>query len=200
MPLTATIAQAEPTSGWYILGQLLTPLAVAIVAVMAEWIRRKRKVTPKPLEVQNVETNQQQRILTEMLIALGAMRCYFERFHNGDTFDDGGSVYRKSRVVEVVRDGVSYESIRNSGVLVSTVVEEMELVSEAGPSWFLTDHLRLSNFRAKSHRAGVVAGARYAVHKNGKTVGFIGVDFNHANKPANLDVGTDYAKWLEKTL
>lgn len=187
---------------WTVIGQLLTPLLLAILALVVTRAARAvdKRRAHKPIEEQSAETGHQQAILQECMEKLGAMRVYLTKLHNGDNFDDGSSIARKSRAVEVVRDGVSYESIRNSGILISTVREEMDLVLEKGSSWFVTADLPLSNFRATSRRAGVVAGARCAVHKAGKTVGYLGADFDHAEKPANIDVLCEYAKWFEKTL
>jgi len=169
-----------------------------------DWIKRKRASRSQPHHPIH-ETTEQSAIQTEILerlrIEYNAMRAYLSKFHNGDQYVDGSDILRKSRVAEVVRDGVSHETGRFKAVLISTIADEMKYIQDDGPGWFCVDSLHLSNFRQMMEETGVRAGARQTIFKAGKPVGFIGLDFDHCDKPENLESRLkEYAAWIEQTL
>jgi hypothetical protein len=182
----------------------------AIVTALLFWIkdridnwRSKRSRPHHPLK----ETTEQNERQTEILSRLreefhpSAMRAYLSKFHNGDQYVDGSDILRKSRVAEVVREGVSHEANRFKAVLISTISDEMKFMDDEGPGWFVVGKLRLSNFRQMMEETGAVAGARQKVSKAGKPVGFIGMDFDTTEPPPNLkEKLAEYAGWIEETL
>jgi hypothetical protein len=186
------------------LGVFLYSAITALLIWVNDWWKRKQARRSQPHHPLHETTDQNERqteILGRLRDEYNAMRAYLSKFHNGDQYVDGSDILRKSRVAEVVRDGVSHEVNRFRAVLISTIADEMKYIQEDGPGWFCVDQLHLSNFRQMMEECGVKAGARQAVFKAGKPVGFIGLDFDHCRKPENLEVRLkEYAAWIEKTL
>ncbi len=188
---------------WQLLGAGLANVIVFCVAALIARLSGLWKGKPKPcppIGSVNARTREQKDLLSRLRSKLGAKRCHLTKLHNGDHYIDGSEILRGSRVVEVTEPGVSFESERFKNLLLSTLLEEQDFVAAKGPGWYVTAALPESTFRYLNEVTGTQAGARAAVKKNGEIVGFVGADFFTAEKPANLDVILEYARWLEKTL
>lgn len=189
---------------WSVLGQI----EFSALAVLLLWIWRKihslmtrPHLKPSPtIEATSAQAKQYKVALSELLKHTGAIRAYFAKFHNGDYFEDGSSIQRVSRVAEEVRQGISYESERFRGVLISTVNEETDLIVAEGPSFFVVSDMHPCNFRWQCMQGGVRAGARCAVRKGGRIVGFVGLDFESEKQSERVELLCDYARWIEGTL
>lgn len=181
------------------LANLIVITGGLVLARLLGWFKPKVKPTV-PIQDANASTREQKDMLRQLLGELGAMRCYLTKIHNGDHYVDGSEILRSSRVVEVARAGVTFESERFKNLLLSTLLEEQECVEEPGPGWFVTSRLAPSTFRYLNEQTATRAGARVAVKKNGEIVGFLGVDFDTEVKPERLDRIVDYARWLERML
>lgn len=186
------------------LGVFLYSAITAFLIWGNDYLKRKRgakSIPHHPIEETTEASRKQTEILEQCREEFGAMRAYLSKFHNGDQYVDGSDILRKSRVAEAVGHGVSHETNRFRAILISTISDEMEFIQADGPGWFCTEHLRLSNFHQMCRETGVVAGARQRVTKNGKIVGFIGLDFDTCQQPPNLEARLrEYARWIEETL
>lgn len=125
--------------------------------------------------------------LDRAMNALGAQRVYLAKYHNGDHYIDGSEIIKISRSHERVRPGVSYQADQFQGRLVSTIVEEVDLVIEAGPSWKKVEDIPEGRFRWLCEQGGVAAIARCKVIVYDRIIGYVGADFGNALKPANID-------------
>jgi hypothetical protein len=188
------------------LGKIIAYTIVALIVLVGTWFNgwlKRRALRPGlTIEASSAKARQQKNILGELLDQFGSdgMRAYLCKIHNGDHFIDGSPVLKLSRVAEITRPGVSYESERFKNVFISTIEEEMELIAKDGPSFFVVSQLPPCQFKWLCEVTGVVAGARCAVKRGTETVGTVGVDFYCDTPPANLEIAVNYAKWIADTL
>lgn len=184
------------------LGQLLYLILVGLcgwIAVMVKSLKNKRSKSP------HVEDNQylDRRIhdmLGELRSRLNADRAYVSRFHNGDHFIDDRELLKKTRTHESVRDGLIYQGEEYKGILVSTVIDEINLTTSPGSSYFKVKDLPHGKFKWLCLKGGVKAGARCALVKDKKIIGFVGVDFGHEEEVCEIDLVCEYAARIQDFL
>lgn len=165
--------------------------------VASHWseIRRRRKehrphVAITRRYVSDVKVHD---LLVELRIKLGATRTYITKFHNGEKFIDGDELVKKSRTHIAAKAGVSLQTEMFQNVLVSTMLDELKLVLDSGPSFTTVASLKPGRFRWMCMESGAVAIARFGIKKDGFLVGFLGADFDTDTPPPNIDLLCEYA-------
>lgn len=180
--------------GGYLATLLIGLMGGALTAIQA--LRKKSKPST-PIEELNRNDLYVYEQLSRLRTLLGptCIRVYLSKFHNGDHYIDGSDILKKSRTHEVVADGIAYQAGEFTPVLTSTQLDEMQLVTEAGPGYRTVEELPDGMFKWLCLRGGVVAVSRAAIKKNGEIIGFIGADFNTTTPPdaKQLDALCDVA-------
>lgn len=168
------------------IGAILGATAVSIWNIAVGRIRHRALKHPRIEKTQtlDIEVNVRLNGARELL---GAQRVYFAKYHNGDHYIDGSEIIKISRSHERVRPGTSYQADQFQGRLVSTIVEEVALVIEAGPSWRLVSDVPEGRFRWICEQGGVVAVARCKVVVYNRIIGYVGADFDTPLKPEAID-------------
>lgn len=177
---------------WHNLGQVFGPTIStiliyffgAISQTILTWFNKKKPQSHESV-AETYEFNFKIAVATERCLELmgpNAMRVYYTKFHNGDYFDDGSPIQKKSRVYEALRPGVAPVIDKYSTILVSRIIDEIRLIKEIGPSYTYVSDLPRKTFRYICEQFGVQAVAREAVY-NGvphpkNLIGFVGVDFD----------------------
>lgn len=149
-------------------------------------IESKSPSTPIRITVkQDIEINV---LLDRLRRDLSAQRVHVTRFSNGDHFIGGGSIIRLIRTHERVKPGVSFQTENFRGMVLNSVVNEVKLVLDEGPSFTLVSALPDCKFRQLCEDGATVAIARCAIFRDGQPVGFVGADFDdiHPPDPASL--------------
>ena len=129
-------------------------------------------------------------ILIRLRDKWNCLRVYYAEFHNGDHFIDGSEIMKYTWTHEATRPGISGERDHMDNVMITRVPEEIKLIREPGPSFRTAESLPSQcYFRWILTRTGVKAVARCkVVDARDKTIGFIGVDFDVEEAPADIDI------------
>jgi hypothetical protein len=155
---------------------------------ISHWQAERTKSKPHTPVIESHSTDLIIRdLLTECRVILGASRVYLHKFSNGDKYIDGSDVIKTSRTHESVDQGVSYEASRFQNMLISTIPDAMEMVIEEGPSFRAVDDLPEGKFKWLCMNCNVIGVARCAIRKGDSLVGYIGADFQHAQKPEAIE-------------
>lgn len=168
-------------------------LAGVLSTNLPKWLKGEKALAAHESVGQTFDFNLKMAVATERCLELlgpTAMRVYYTKFHNGDYFDDGSPMQKKSRFCEALRPGVAPLPERYaSNILVSKAMDEIKLIRESGPSFTAICDLPKAGFRWTCEEFGVQAVARVAVYR-GKPypqnlIGFVGADFDgdNANHP-----------------
>lgn len=175
-------------------------LAIAYIANGVRQLHARRSI--KSLRVEDGQWADQKihDIVAALRERFDADRAYLSRFHNGDHYIDDSELLRKTRTHESVKDGLAYQSELYKGILLSSLPDEVRLAIDAGPSFFVVRDLPRGKFKWLCMQGGVRAGARAAVRKGGKIVGFVGVDFASEERPADVDAVVEFAGRIESLI
>ena len=147
----------------------------------------------KKLKLENLEKSVNRdaeinQLLKNLRWTLNAKRAYLSQLHDGDK--DGPILFtKKTRTHEAVEEGTNYQEEYYKGVLISTVTDEMKLVTTEGPAYTLVKNLAPGKFKYLNMNGGAKAIARCAVMDYRKNViGFVGVDFANEIKPSDEEL------------
>lgn len=184
------LGAADGNVWMYVVQGITLAVLIWLTGVLKDVREKVKRRIPKPVDVEEDHWRNQQiqeKITSLRLNLRGAIRTYFSRFHNGEHYVEGSELLKKTRTHESVGEGMKYQAEEYKGMLVSTVPEEMELVRQKGPSFRPVREIAWSKFKWLCEIGGVHAVARCAVYRAGKTVGFVGVDFNSEECPENIN-------------
>lgn len=163
-----------------------TGITVAISQAIKAWKERAEKRRHRlDLDHDGHVDRQIYAVLNRCRDKTGAQRIHVSKLRNGTAYADDSQVWHYDRTHEVDRVGVSNEASKYRDVLTSSVIEEMALVRESGPSLRRVDSLPRGRFKYLCESGGVVWVARAKIQKNGGTVAFIGADFDTVEEPPN---------------
>lgn len=182
---------------WFELGKAIQPAIQAALVyglavaggVLVQWTRHRRRHTSIEQEFNIAARIAAQYEICRDRLGPSCMRAYNTKYHNGEEFDDGTPMRRKSRTYEALRPGVTPQRDNFKGLLTSELPDELKLVLDDGPSYTLIRDLKPTKFRALCEEGGGRAVARCAIRKYGKVVGFVGADFDGDcdTPPANIN-------------
>jgi hypothetical protein len=167
-------------------GNTMVAAAIAVLFVFRDWLRRPRQkhIPHDAIHAHDLAINS---CIQEAGIRLGAIRSYVGQYRNGEFYDSGNPVQRKSRTHEWRRDGIEGQAQSHRDMLVGLMADEYTLVKQDGASFTPVRDLPRGNFRALCEAEGAKAVARAAIRRGGNIVGFVGADFDVETPPPNVD-------------
>lgn len=125
--------------------------------------------------------------LNEFMYDNGADRVYIFQFHNGLKYYTGEHAQRMSNTYEAVRDGISSEQQNLQNLQVSVFIWFVNEVYKGGLFFSDTGDIADYSTRITLKQQGIKSIAVMPIYKQGKFIGYIGVDYVSSQK----DVGSD---------
>lgn len=151
------------------------------------WLDAKRKSMAPQLVESVARDKRTEELCARLGERIGAIRVYVSEFHNGQHYNSGHSIDKKTRTIEWDADGVQNMQKYYENVLCSTITDEMELILSDGPSFTLVSNLKQGAFKSMCQRDNAKSIMRIGIYnKDGKLDAMLGADFETVTPPSNL--------------